>query len=69
MAAAASALTPIATPPHPGTAVNEPARSMVSRMNRRLSIAWVCNETGSARVARMLRTVAMEGLYAIHFAL
>ena len=58
--AAASALMPIATPPHPGTAVNEPARSMVSRMKRRLSIAWVCNETGSARGARMLRTVAMR---------
>src|SRR5262249_7584525 len=33
------AVTPIATPPQPGTAVNEPARSMVSRMYRRLSMA------------------------------
>jgi hypothetical protein len=30
--AAATAVTPMANPPHPGTAVNEPARSMVSRM-------------------------------------
>jgi len=59
MLAAMSALAPIATPPQPGTAVNEPARSMVSRMNRKLSIACVCKETGSARGARMLRTVAM----------
>jgi hypothetical protein len=29
-----SALTPIAAPPQPGTAVNAPARSMVSRMTR-----------------------------------
>src|SRR5580698_3191213 len=62
MAAAASALMPMATPPHPGTAVNEPARSIVSRMRRRLSIAWVCNETGSARAARMLRTVAIGAI-------
>src|SRR5579862_429588 len=30
--AAASAVTPISTPPQPGTAVNDPARSIVSRM-------------------------------------
>jgi hypothetical protein len=30
--AAASAVTPISTPPQPGTAVNDSARSMVSRM-------------------------------------
>src|SRR5262249_46166904 len=40
MAAAASALMPISTPPHPGTAVNAPARSIVSRMKRRFSMAW-----------------------------
>ena len=37
--AAASAVTPTATCPHPGTAVNDPARSMVWRMKRRLSRA------------------------------
>src|SRR5579872_3935062 len=45
--AAARALTPIRMPPTPGTAVNEPARSMVSRMKRRLSMACACNATGS----------------------
>ena len=30
---------PMSTPPHPGTAVNEEARSIVSRMNERLSMA------------------------------
>jgi hypothetical protein len=39
---AASAVSPIATPPHPGTAVNAVARSMVERMNDRLSIARAC---------------------------
>ena len=34
-----SALAPIITPPHPGTAVNAPARSIVSRMKRRFSMA------------------------------
>lgn len=37
--AAASAVSPIATPPQPGTAVNDAAFAIVSRMNRRLSIA------------------------------
>src|SRR5436190_3144846 len=37
--AAASAVTPISMPPQPGTAVNEPARSIVSRIYRRLSSA------------------------------
>src|SRR5277367_3637986 len=62
MLAATRALAPMATPPQPGTAVNEPARSMVSRMNRKLSIAWVCSETGSARAARMLRMVAIAAI-------
>jgi hypothetical protein len=39
MKAAASAVEPINTPPSPGTAVNDPARSMVRRIYRRLSIA------------------------------
>ena len=34
-----------------------------------LRAASTPTETGSARVARMLRTVAMQGLYAIYFAL
>ncbi len=37
--AARSAVAPIATCPHPGTAVNDDDRSMVSRMNRKSSIA------------------------------
>ena len=41
--AAASAVAPISTCPRPGTAVNEPARSMVERMKRRLSAALSCS--------------------------
>ncbi len=52
-AAAASALTPTPTIPHPGTAVNDPASSMVLRMNRRLSIAWSCRAGGSSRCGRL----------------
>src|SRR4051812_40206392 len=37
--AATKATRPIPTPPHPGTAVNSVARSMVWRMKRRLSMA------------------------------
>src|SRR4051812_30379854 len=37
--AAITAVTPISTPPHPGTAVNAVARDIVSRMNRMLSMA------------------------------
>src|SRR4029078_2140891 len=54
--AAAKADRPIAIPPEPGTAVNDPARSIVSRMNRRLSIAWSCKRIGCEREA-------MRGLY------
>src|SRR5258705_379929 len=39
IAEAASAVTPSTTMPHPGTAVNEPARSIVERMKLRLSSA------------------------------
>src|SRR2546423_585282 len=39
MTAASTAVTPIATPPQPGTAVKADAPSIVSRMYRRLSIA------------------------------
>jgi hypothetical protein len=44
----ASALMPIATPPQPGTAVNDAARSIVSRMNRKLSAARLSIGIGSA---------------------
>src|SRR5262249_36911800 len=41
-----SALTPIKIPPHPGTAVKYPARSMVSRMYLRFSSArWLMDTT------------------------
>src|SRR5262245_19444690 len=39
IAAVPSAVTPIATPPQPGTAVKAEAPSIVSRIYRRLSIA------------------------------
>src|ERR1700730_2531978 len=43
MLAATSPVIPIATPPHPGTAVKDAQRSMVSRIKRRFSIAcWRC---------------------------
>ena len=56
--AAPKAVIPIITPPHPGTAVNEAALSMVSRMKRKSSMAWAgmgaaleCRErTGPAQV-------------------
>jgi hypothetical protein len=44
--AASNAIAPIATPPQPGTAVNEPLRSMAWRMKRRSSIARSCNAVG-----------------------
>src|SRR6476660_5372327 len=43
--AVSNALTPIRTPPQPGTAVKAPARSMVSRMKRKLSNACSWMET------------------------
>ena len=52
--AAASAVDPISIPPIPGTAVKDPARSMVSRMYRRLSMACAWSAIGSGRVAAML---------------
>ena len=47
MPAATSASTPIPTPPHPGTAVKAVARSMVSRIKERLSMAraWRAGES------------------------
>src|SRR3979490_3183808 len=45
--AAPMAVNPIATPPHPGTAVNSAARSMVSRMYRRWSAARASMGIGS----------------------
>src|SRR3989454_1395894 len=49
---AARPVHPTAKPPQPGTAVNEPARSMVSRMKRRLSAACASSATGSGRRER-----------------
>src|SRR4051794_33524373 len=63
IAAAMIADTPMATPPQPGTPVNDPARSMVSRMNRRFSMACVCNEIGSFETARMGWAEAMRKGY------
>src|SRR5258706_1498315 len=54
------AVIPIATPPQPGTAVNAEAPSIVSRINRRLSIARVCRAGGSSRSARIGRTEPMS---------
>ena len=47
MAAATVAIIPTATIPHPDTAVKDPAASIVSRMNARLSIARTCRAGGS----------------------
>src|SRR5205807_7864469 len=44
MIAAPMAVTPTPTPPHPGMDVNDPARSIASRMNRMLSSA--CSRIG-----------------------
>ena len=46
-AAAASAVTPMATCPQPGTAVKALARSIVSRMKRRFSMARSCSGRGA----------------------
>src|SRR5262245_21108197 len=59
-AAAASAVSPIPTPPHPGTAVKADAPSMVSRIYRRLSIALVCKAGGSSIAARIGRTQPID---------
>ncbi len=61
MAAAPSAVMPMATPPRPGTAVKEPARSMVSRMKRRLSRAWSSMATGVVLRERSGSGSAMTG--------
>ena len=53
--AAAKAVAPIHTPPIPGTAVNDPACSMVLRMYRRLSIACACISAGRGGCALMGR--------------
>src|SRR5271163_3579968 len=50
--AAASAVIPIATPPHPGTAVNSAAFSMVSRMYLRWSAARASIGIGAVRATR-----------------
>src|ERR1035438_2992504 len=59
--AVAIAVTPIATPPHPGTAVKDAAFSMVSRMKRRSSTACVCSGAGRRRRERTGRAQGMSG--------
>src|SRR3954470_17918153 len=56
------AVTPIATPPQPGTAVNAVARSMVERMKERLSMAraW---RAGSGDTSDLGRRVVMVPVY------
>src|SRR5689334_7989350 len=60
MAAAANAVSPIATPPQPGTAVKEPARSIVSRIKRRLSAARSSRGTRTGRGERAGSAGAMD---------
>src|SRR5262245_16866542 len=58
-----NALTPMSVPPQPGTAVNEPARSIVSRMYLRFSKARSLMETtlaGFMRTHVRLRTVPVS---------
>src|SRR5947209_9443226 len=58
--AANRAVTPMATWPQPGTAVKDDARSIASRMKRRLSIARSCSAGGSSSVGFWKgRTTAM----------
>src|ERR1017187_9380096 len=59
--AVAIAVTPIATPPHPGTAVKDAAFSMVSRIKRRSSTACVCSGAGRRRRERTGPAQGMSG--------
>src|SRR6201990_1470774 len=61
--AAKSAVTPMATCPQPGTAVKEEARSIVSRMKRRLSIArsWSAGGSSSRGFSNVCTTVIPLG--------
>src|SRR5579872_847270 len=60
--AAPIAVMPMATPPQPGTAVKEPARSMVSRMKRRLSRARssIATRSGDCRCRDLDDTMPKE---------
>src|SRR5438067_11811159 len=60
MAAAANAVSPMAAPPQPGTAVKEPARSIVSRIKRRLSAARSSRGTRTGRGERAGSAGAMD---------
>ena len=62
-APATSAITPMATPPQPGTAVKAVARSIVCRMNERLSIARAWSAGGSGGGARTRWGKAMAQHY------
>src|ERR1035437_1819106 len=59
--AANTATTPISTPPLPGTAVNDPARSSVRRMYFRLSIACSCSSAGSVRGVAIILDDSADG--------
>ena len=60
--AATRAVTPTATCPQPGTAVNEPARSIVWRMKRRLSSARSWSGLG-ATMTDMMRDGGFDVKY------
>ncbi len=65
--AAQRAVTPIRTPPHPGTAVKDDARSIASRIKRRLSIARACNAGGSSGSCELIgrREAILESYFKI----
>ncbi len=60
---ATRALTPITTPPHPGTAVKDAAPSMVSRIKRRLSAARLSMGTTGGRTTLAGWADAMDRVY------
>ena len=58
--AATSAVAPMPNCPQPGTAVNAEARSIVSRMKRRLSIARSCSAGGSSSVSAVWKVAGQQ---------
>ena len=58
--AAARPVRPIPTPPHPGTPVNEVARSIVVRMNRRSAAAFCSIGAGSDGATRCRKGVDIK---------
>src|SRR5688572_11115952 len=63
--ATSTASTPIATIPHPQTAVNAPAASIVLRMKARLSIARPWSDDSSGGVGLSCRTDVMRISYPV----